>query len=81
MIVTSSPFWRAEAATSEPIQPEPTTATRAPSVSALAQRVAVGQSSAGSRCRSSSAPATGMRRGSAPVVSSKLVERELLSVL
>ena len=41
--MTSRPFWRAEAATSAPIQPAPITTTCPPALEARAQRVGVGE--------------------------------------
>ena len=67
--MTSSPFWRAEAATSIPIQPPPAMTARAPGSSAAA----IASLSANVRrwwTPSSSAPGTDSRRGSEPVASS-----------
>ncbi len=70
-IVTSQPFWRAEAATSAPIQPPPIVTSVAPA----SMRSLIASESASERrynTPSSSAPGSASRRGSAPVASSSL---------
>ena len=70
MSVTSTPFWRAEAATSEPIQPAPITTTRAACASRSRERVGVGEVAQVVDAVEVGARAASSRRGSAPVASS-----------
>ena len=77
---TSAPICRAEAATSEPIQPAPITATRSAGADGVASR------SASARVRrwwtpSRSAPGTSRRRGAAPVASSSGVVADPLAAV
>ena len=71
MTVTATPAFRAAAATSSPIQPAPTTAIRDADASVWRSR---SLSSTVRRYMTpfASAPGTGSRTGSAPIVSSSL---------
>ncbi len=70
MSVTSSPRCLADAATSEPIQPAPTTTT-APPRSSRARRASESSTLRRYMTPSSSLPGIVSRRGSAPVASSR----------
>ena len=71
MIVTSTPIVRADAATSQPIQPAPMIARRAPGCR-RSRSAAQSASVRSSRMASSSEPGSVSRRGRAPVASSRL---------